>query len=220
MCFSRMKWISRFGLAVLALALMPLIAVGQGTVQNVKATCDTPSPEWTGWGQPTEIAVHATADAPTPDEGSTLQGPNWSWSVTKVEYSDDGVSFTEGGASFTEFQNGNTADDTLKAWFYQGAYWRITCQVTVGYSETPGAALWTGTATCAALPNSGELVSITVTSGATQTNVSQTTSYPNWAAVKLSGATVGIKATVKPNTADVANRNGSRPGEQRRRSLV
>jgi hypothetical protein len=157
------------------------------------------------WGQPTEITLSATATDPAPDEGSTLQGPYWSWTVSKVEYSDDGVSFTTGGTYSTEIQNGTLANASLKAWFYQGAYWRITCRVTVSYSETPGATTWTGTATCAPLPNSGELVSITVASGATQTNVSQTSDNPNWAAVKLSGSDVIIKATVKPNTGDVAN---------------
>lgn len=41
-----------------------------------------------------------------------------------------------------------------------------------------------------------------MTSGATQTNV---TGAQNWAAVKTSGATVVIQATVKPDTAQVAN---------------
>jgi hypothetical protein len=200
-----MKWIVQLAAAVLTLMACPLFAVGQGTVQNVMATCGAPSPAWTGWGQPTEIAVHATATAPTPDTGSTLQVPNWHWTVQKVEYSNDNISFTEGGVSSTQFTNGTTADDTLKAWFYQGAYWRITCKVTVGYSETPGTATWTGTATCTSLPNCGELVSVTVTSGATQTNVLQVNDYPNWAAVLQYLGTVNIKATVKPNDVNAAN---------------
>lgn len=202
---SRTKWGSQFGLAVLTLALLPLIAEGQCPLLNVKATCGTPSPEWSAWGQPTLITLSAETNAPAPDKGSTLQGPTWNWIVLKIEYSDDGVTFTEGGTCSTEFQNENSANASLKAWFYQGAYWRITCQVTAGYSETPGTTTWVGTATCAPLPNSGELVGITVSSGATQTNVSQTSDYPNWAAVKSSGNQVIINATVKPNTVDAAN---------------
>jgi hypothetical protein len=190
-------------MAVLTLTAWPLIAMGQGTVK-VTATADPPSPQWTGWGQPTQIGVHATAVAPDPDTGSTLQGPIWSWSVIKVEYSNDNINWTTGGASYTEFVNGNTADDTLKAWFYQGAYWRITCQATVGYSETPGAKTWTGSGTCQTKPNCAELVKLTVT-GATTKNVLQVNDYPNYAAVLQYLGTVNIKATVAPNDPNAAN---------------
>jgi len=176
--------------------------MAQGAVAGVTATADTPSPEWTGWGYPTEVGLHATATNPTPDTGSTLQGPNWKWTVDKVEYSDDNVTFVVGGVNYCTIQNDTLANATLKCWFYQGAYWRVTCKVTVGYSETPGTKTWTGSATCAPRPNSGELLSITVTSGATQTNV---TGAKNWAAIKSAGSTVGIQATYKPNVAAVAN---------------
>lgn len=198
----QMERTSHFGLAVLVLALMPLIAAGQEAVQNLKATCGAPSPAWVPCGELSESTLSASADDPVPDEGSTLQGPNWSWIVQKVEYSDDGESFIEGGASETTIQNDTSANATLQMWFYQGAYWRVTCQVTVGYSETPGTTTWVGTVTCDAQPNSGELVSITVTSGATQTNV---TGDQNWAAVKKSGDKVVIQVTVKPDTLEVAN---------------
>jgi hypothetical protein len=198
------KRLSHFATAVIVLMAYPLFAVAQGTVP-VNATAGPPNPAWVPYGLESQTTLSATTTDPTPDSGSTLQGPNWEWTVQKVEFSDDGVNFSQGGAyDVFILPPTNAATVTLSCTFFQGAYWRITCQATVGYSETPGTMTWTGTGTCETKPNSGELVSITVTSGATQKGLAAPAGQ-NWAAVKTkAGDTVVVTATVKPNTADVA----------------
>jgi hypothetical protein len=195
------KGISHFAMTVVALMASPLFAMRADTVP-VTATAGASNPAWAPYGEVSDTLLGATTTNPTPDTGSTLLAPYLEWTILTVETSNDGVNYSPGGAYEGGIMNDKAASTTLQLYFYQGAYWRITCQATVGFLETPGAKVWTGNGTCQAKPKSGELVSITVTSGATQTNVTGT---QNWAAVQKSGDTVVVQATVKPDTADVAN---------------
>jgi len=119
----------------------PLFAIGQGTVP-VMAMCGMPNPAWVPVGVASDSTLTATTTAPSLGSGQTLQPPtgNWEWTVLKVEYSDDGVTYTQGGVSDVFIPSPYSATATVDATFFQGAYWRVTCQATVGFSETPGAA--------------------------------------------------------------------------------
>jgi len=196
-----MKSISRFGAAVLALMACPLFALGQGSV-TVTASGGAPSPDWAPYGVESDTPLTATTTTPNPGTGQTLVGPTWNWTIIQVETSPDGVNYTVGGCYEGGILTSNTANTALQMWFYEGAYWRVTCRATVGFSAVPGGATWTGSAPCDALPKSGQLISITVSSGATQTNV---TGSQNWAAVKQAGSSVVVQATVAPNVTAVAN---------------
>src|SRR5439155_11349690 len=88
---------------------------------------------------------------------------------------------------------------TLSASFPSGGYWHLSCNAQVGYSDT-GGTTYQGADVAKGKGTAVEVVSLTVASGATQTNV---TGANNWAAVKASGKKALIKATLKPDT-DVA----------------
>jgi hypothetical protein len=171
-----------------------------GQTLTVTATAGTTTPNPAGVGTQTSTPLSATvSNPPTPTYPDTLTGPFWSWTIQNVQYSLDGVSWgpSPGGDSEVIVQQSQSSPAaTLNATFTTGGYWDIPCKATVTYRAIPSGQTWSGFNIVDPKPTAVEVVSITVTSGATRTNV---TVAKNWAAVKGAG-NVLIQLTLKPNT--------------------
>ncbi len=131
------------GLFCLA-ALTYQIGFAQGGGLSVTASCSDSTPNPAGIGDTISATLSATAaNIPTPPDECSLNSPTWSWEITNVQYSPDGTTWgaSPGGDSEWIVQPSSTspaatANSTFSDNDNDGGYWKITCTVTVVYTDT------------------------------------------------------------------------------------
>jgi hypothetical protein len=201
-------------------------ANAQGTL-NVSASAVQTAPDWAAAGadESTTTLSASVSNPPFPGSGCTLNGPDWSWSLGQVQFSVDNTSWSQtqnGYSAWIVQPEPSLPGATLHVTFTEGGYWQIPCTAAVEYDTGTCGQAWSGNAVATALPKSVKLLGLTVTSGATQEDVTGTTS---WAAVKTNaGDKVIAQASIQPDNQDAAAKiqwtNGSAvAGNAKQRSV-
>ncbi len=209
---SRLFVRKKLGLCLSLLALAAATSeVSAQQALNVTASASDLSPQWVPVPDvdPQNPTIASTAlgatvnNPPTAPYPCTMLNPTWNWSIGTVQYSADGSNYSPGDAgAYTAWivqPDPHSSAATLYVRYFSGGYWYFPCVVNVVYYDSCDDS-WRGTATVSAKGTSVELISLTVVTGATQTNV---TGADNWAAVKTKAGDIVIaQAKTKPNNPD------------------
>lgn len=116
----------------------------------VTATGGNFSPDPAPIGTWVEASLSAQAVRPTPTSGYKLSSPSWTWKLDKAEYSDDQSTWNDAGGSGYSYMIASAPTSppdgtydysavTLSASFSSGAYWQISVDADVRYTDTSGA---------------------------------------------------------------------------------
>lgn len=202
-----------FALAVLMWAEAASVVNGQQSL-NVSGTVGTTTPDWTVADSTEQSSTSLNASvnpSPTPPSGCKLRVLEWGWWV--IDTTDNQVQYSPDGSTWSPASNGSysgwivqpdpySPPATLNVTYTIGGYWQFPCKINAEQDDSPCGDTWLGSAVVTAQAKSVKLLSLTVTSGATQTNVTGAT---NWAAVKTKvGDSVIAQAKIQPNNQDAA----------------
>ena len=115
------------------------------------ASCGDSAPNPATISDTITASLDATVPTPpTPPDECTLNAPTWSWQITQVQYSPDGTTWGDspGGDSswivqLTSSSPIATAYSSFSDNDNDGGYWKVTCTVTVVYTDD-GTDTWQG----------------------------------------------------------------------------
>jgi len=124
-----------------------LLCVGSRSLAQVTitvtATASSTTPDWTAadGSHRSQTPLDASCSISPMPEGSDIcppgGTPTWSWTITRLQYSSDGVSYNDSGSGCSYWvcqPSTSSPSATLKATYTVGGYWIFTLQASVSYN--------------------------------------------------------------------------------------